>query len=58
MKNKKKYGFDYYISKETLKDYKKKSPELKLKWLYMGNVLRQFYPEKIIRLHNIFRKTV
>ncbi|HLE08583.1 MAG TPA: hypothetical protein VI914_03005 [Thermodesulfobacteriota bacterium] len=48
-------GFNYYLSREIIEDYKKKPPELKLKWLYAGNLLRKSCPERIIRLQNKFR---
>ena len=49
-------GFDYYLSKERIKDYQKKPPELKLLWLYQGNLLRMSYPEEIIRIQEKFRQ--
>lgn len=56
MKRSKGYGFDYYLSRETIEGYRRKPPELILKWLYMGNLLRKNYPEAIIKLHNRFRE--
>jgi hypothetical protein len=56
MKKGKSYGFDYYLSEETIKEYQKKPPELRLKWLYMGNLLRKKYTKDIIKLHNKFRE--
>jgi len=41
-------GFDYFIYEETLRDYQKKSLELRLKWLYYGNKFRQQYPREVI----------
>ncbi|MBI4656344.1 MAG: hypothetical protein HY746_06310 [Elusimicrobia bacterium] len=55
MKNRKNRGFDYYLSKEILEDYKKKSPELRLKWLYTANILRKEYPPDVVRRHNSLR---
>lgn len=49
-------GFDYYLSDEAIKNYLEKSPELRLKWLYMGNLLRKRYPKGIIKLHNKLRR--
>lgn len=55
MKKSKTSGFEYYVSKEIMKDYRQKPPELRLQWLYMGNMLRMGYPKKIKRLHDRFR---
>lgn len=56
MKKNRVRGFSYYLSDEIIKDYQKKPLELRLKWLYMGNLFRKKYPEDIIRLHNRFRE--
>lgn len=57
MKNsREKWGFDYFLSDEVIRDYMKKPIELRLKWLYMGNLLQKKYPKKIIELHNKFRQ--
>lgn len=47
MKKTKASGFDYYLSKAVIKAYRQKPLELRLQWLYMGNMLRMAYPEKI-----------
>lgn len=49
-------GFNYYLDKERIRSYQGKSPELKLKWLYMGSLLRMSYPKDIIRLQDKFRE--
>lgn len=49
------YGFDYYLAKDTIKKYREKLPELRLKWLYLGNLFRMGYPKATIRMHNKFR---
>ncbi len=49
-------GFEYYIDDETLRSYGKKPLVLRLRWLYMGNLLRRSYPREIVRLHERFRK--
>jgi len=49
-------GFDYYLSKETIKRYQGKPPELRLRWLYMGSLLRKGYNEKIIEVQNSLRE--
>lgn len=56
MKRDKSHGFDYYLTKEAVKEYKGKPIELRLQWLYWGNLLRKEYPEAIIKLHNKFRE--
>ncbi len=55
MKKNKTFGFDYHLSKAVIKNYRQKPPELRLKWLYMGNILRMGYPEEIKRLQDRFR---
>lgn len=60
MKKDKTYGFDYYLDKEIIDEYRKKPYHLRLKWLYIGNLLRKGYKgynKKIIKLHNKFRKS-
>ncbi|MEK6591164.1 MAG: hypothetical protein AABZ11_10865 [Nitrospinota bacterium] len=52
----KRRGFDYYLSKEVIKRYRKKPPELRLQWLYMGNLLRKGYDKNIIKLQDRFRE--
>lgn len=49
-------GFDYELSEEVLRDYQKKPLELRLQWLYMGNLLRRHLPERTRRLHDLFRE--
>jgi hypothetical protein len=56
MKRSKTKGFDYSLSKAVIKRYRQKPLELRLKWLYMGNLFRMAYPEEIKRLHDRFRK--
>ncbi len=48
-------GFDYYISAEAIKEYQAKSLEIRLMWLYQGNLLRMRYPRKIVELQEKFR---
>ncbi|MFH1619097.1 MAG: hypothetical protein ABIG11_04260 [bacterium] len=55
MKEDRNCGFDYCLSSETLSGYKNKPVELRLDWLYAGNVLKKAYPLKIKRLHDEFR---
>ncbi len=56
MKRSKTVGFDYYLSKETIRGYRDKPPELRLQWLYMGNLLRKEYKRKIVKLQDKFRE--
>lgn len=56
MKKDKPRGFNYYLTKETIKKYQEKPIELRLKWLYLGNILRKKYPKNIIRLQDKFRQ--
>jgi len=49
-------GFDYYLSKEMIREYQRKPLALRLKWLYMGNLFRKKYPKDIIKLHERFRE--
>ncbi len=49
-------GFYYFISKKTLKEYKKWSIERKLEWLYLGNLLRKSLPSKTIKIQEMFRE--
>ncbi len=51
-----KKGFDYYLSKEVIREYQKKPLELRLLWLYQENLLRLRYPKEIIRLQDKFRQ--
>lgn len=49
-------GFDYYLTKESIKKYQEKPLELRLAWLYMGNLLRKEYSKKLCKLQNKFRE--
>ncbi len=48
-------GFDYYLSDEVIRSYREKPLELRLKWLYMGNLLRKAYNKKVIEIQDKFR---
>jgi len=48
-------GFDYYLSDEVIRSYREKPIELRLKWLYMGNLLRKAYDKKIIEIQDKYR---
>lgn len=49
-------GFDYYLTKEAIERYKEKPIELRLKWLYMGNILRMGYSKSVIKIQDKFRQ--
>ena len=55
MKRSKTQGFDYYLSKEAIERYREKPLELRLKWLYMGNLLRKGYSKDVIEIQDKFR---
>ena len=49
-------GFDYFLSKETIEEYRKTPLELRLQWLYMGNQLRMGYDKQTIDRQDRFRE--
>jgi hypothetical protein len=49
-------GFRYFLSEETIKAYQEKPLELRLRWLYMGNVLRKAYSDRVINAQDKFRE--
>jgi hypothetical protein len=55
-KVKDKKGFSYSLDEEILKDYQKKPVKLRLKWLYMGNLLRKGYGKNVIARQDKFRE--
>ena len=48
-------GYCYYLSDETLEQYRKKPIALRLQWLYMANVLRMGYSRRTIKMQDRFR---
>lgn len=56
MRKSKTHGFDYYLSKEAIERYREKPLELRLKWLYMGNLLRKSYSKDVIKIQDKFRE--
>ncbi len=56
MKKSKTHGFNYCLTNEAIERYREKPPELRLKWLYMGNLLRKGYDKRVTRLHDRFRE--
>lgn len=51
-----KKGFDYFLAKEQIEEYRRTPLELRLQWLYMGNQLRMGYDKKIIEVQDRFRE--
>ncbi len=49
-------GFDYHLSINTIREYKRTPIEKRLLWLYQINLLRKTYPKKIIELQDKFRE--
>lgn len=49
-------GFDYYLDRRRLKEYKAMPIEKRLTWLYQANVFRKSYPKEIIELQDKFRE--
>jgi len=56
MRRSKAQGFDYYLTKEAIERYREKPLELRLKWLYMGNLLRKGYSKDVIKIQDKFRE--
>ncbi len=50
------FGFEYHLEDEVIERYRKKPLELRLMWLYMGNLFRKACPEETIALQDGFRK--
>jgi len=55
VKKSKNCGYEYYISREMLRDYQRKSPKIRLLWLFQGNLLRSKYPKSLIKIQDRFR---
>jgi hypothetical protein len=51
-----KKGFEYYIDKEKIREYRKWSVKEKLRWLSEWNYLRKYYPKKTIEIQEKFRR--
>ena len=49
-------GFYYYLDDDTILRYQEKSLEQRLRWLYMGNLLRHSYPRSIVEIQDRFRR--
>jgi hypothetical protein len=49
-------GFRYYLSDEQLRGYRDKPLELRLAWLYQGNVLCLHFPREIKERQDRFRR--
>jgi len=51
-----KKGFEYYVEREKIEEYRKWDAREKLKWLSYWNMLRGYYPKKTIEIQEKFRK--
>lgn len=49
-------GFSYHVVMKKIREYQRIPLEKRLLWLYQGNILRKFYPKRIIELQNKFRE--
>lgn len=49
-------GYTYSLTEETIAGYQEKPIELRLKWLYMGNLLRMSYDKKTIKAQDRLRE--
>jgi hypothetical protein len=49
-------GFSYTLSEDTLKNYRKKPLDLRLRWLYMGNLLRMSCSKRVRKIQDRFRQ--
>lgn len=56
MSDKRTFGFRYALTDEVIRNYQAKPIELRLQWLYMGNLLRMHLPESTRQLHDQFRR--
>ncbi len=48
-------GFNYYLSKERIEEYRKKPADKRLLWLYQLNLFRVKYPQRIKKIQDKFR---
>jgi len=51
-----KKGFDYFVSKEQIDEYRLWPVERRLQWLFLANKMRKFLPRKIIEIQEAFRQ--
>ena len=49
------HGFDYELDDDVIRRYQQKPLALRLRWLYMGALLRQASPPRTRELHDRFR---
>jgi hypothetical protein len=49
-------GFSYSVSLDQINRYKEWPIERRLKWLFYGNKLRKYLPDKTIEVQEAFRK--
>lgn len=56
MKDHVKGKFSYALTDEQIRHYKEMPIEKRLEWLYLGNLLRKAFSEKIFDVQDKFRK--
>lgn len=49
-------GFSYFVSMKKIREFQKIPIEKRLAWLYEGNKLRKYYPQKTIEIQEKFRR--
>jgi hypothetical protein len=49
-------GFTYTVSQEQIDEYRKWSPDRRLKWLFQANKMRKLLPKKTIEIQEAFRQ--
>jgi hypothetical protein len=56
MKDQEKHGFSYFLTDEQIKHYQEMPMEKRLEWLYLGNLLRKAFSEKLFETQDKFRE--
>jgi hypothetical protein len=49
-------GFTYSVSREQIDEYRKWSPDRRLRWLFQANKMRKLLPKKTIEIQEAFRQ--
>jgi hypothetical protein len=52
----KRKGFSYTVNENQIAEYRRWPVERRLKWLFEGNKIRRYLPQKTLKLHEEFRK--
>ncbi|OGW55405.1 MAG: hypothetical protein A2Z46_01930 [Nitrospirae bacterium RBG_19FT_COMBO_55_12] len=47
MRDQETHGFSYYLTDEQIKHYQEMPIEKRLEWLYLGNLLRKAFSERL-----------